>query len=77
MAINATGSGQKAQQMAVMTGTSNNNSAAFTAQVVAGLVPVAPPPAFLSKGNRPDLQVPQNFLLIYQELLNFDASYRI
>jgi hypothetical protein len=50
MSLNAIGSGQKLEQISVITGSNPGSSAAFEAQLAAALLPNALPPAFLSKG---------------------------
>jgi len=77
MSLNAIGSGQKLAQISVITGSTPTSSALFEAQLAAALLPNATAPAFLSQGNRPDLQVPQGFCNLYSQFLKYDGSFRV
>jgi hypothetical protein len=77
MSLNAIGSGQKLEQISVITGSNPGSSAAFEAQLAAALLPNALPPAFLSKGPSPEQQIPIGFCAIYSKLIAYDGSYRV
>jgi hypothetical protein len=70
------GSGQKSQQMAVFTGSSQLPNALVQSQITAGLATGVPPP-WLQTGLRPENAIPVGFLRIYQTFLSYDGSYRI
>jgi hypothetical protein len=77
MALNSIGSGQKAAQMAAISGSSSLGSAAVTAQIAAALANPAVAPTWLAKSPRPCDAVPIEFCRIYSQFLNYDGVSRL